>query len=627
MNFFVKRTLPSIFLILLAGIIVYSNTLEAPFTFDDQHSIIQNKVVESPGNVLYGYKLGLQFVLNRPISYLTFALNYQFGGLDVTGYHVVNLIIHLMSALLVYAVLRLTFYTPFCKDRGLGTSKQHSYTSAEYFIPLFAALLFVVHPIQTQAVTYIVQRMASLATLFYLLSVVLYIKARVHLEDARDDSQQSSHRIPILLCYAGSILAAILAMKTKEIAFTLPLAILLYELFFFRGAWLRRLLYLLPLLATLPIIPLTILGLLDIGVNQQAALEWQAPIEEPLRVQTSIPRLDYIFTQLRVMITYLRLMIFPINQNIDYDYPVFNTFMATPVFLSFLLVAGLIAFAIYLFFISRNRLEASENSSNFPLRLIAFGILWVFLTLSVESSLIPIKDVIMEHRIYLPFFGAAATLSACLYLLVKKLGGLMRDKILLLVASSLVLTFGVAAYQRNQVWRNSLSLWQDAASKSPQKARPLNNYGQALEEAGRRNEAAEAFSKAIKVEPGYYKAYYNLADLYLVSDQPETALKLLQSAIRIYPEFTDAYVSIGAAFMRAGKFRQVTIFLEQNLERVAEKAEARFYLGAAYAFTGNRVAALRELDVLSRLDAAYANNLKGLLGISSKNSSPHGQAK
>ena len=174
----------------MTGIIVYSNTFQVPFALDDESSIVNNIVVEKLDNVFYAYQLGLKFVQNRFVAYLTFALNYQFGGLNVTGYHVVNLLIHLVTALLVYALLRLTFRTPYFQgDTALDVQVAQScrltpqpsslQLQPSSFIPLFAALLFVVHPVQTQAVTYIVQRMASLATMFYLLSVVLYVKARL----------------------------------------------------------------------------------------------------------------------------------------------------------------------------------------------------------------------------------------------------------------------------------------------------------------------------------------------------------------------------------------------------------------------------------------------------------------
>ena len=624
-NTFYRSALPAVLLVIIAGTIVYSNTFQVPFVLDDQSSIVNNIAIQKPDNVFHAYKLGLKFLRNRLVVFLTFALNYHFGGLNVTGYHVVNLLIHLVTAILAYALLRLTFRTPYFQAEESGLEPPKTFYSSLLtpynFIPLFGALLFVVHPLQTQSVTYIVQRMASLATMFYLLSMVLYVQARLLAQNAKGRMQNTENKnslhgrrenIKSWLFIAGSTLAAVLGMKTKEIAFTLPLAIVLYEIFFFRGAWKRRLLFLLPLLATLPIIPL---GIMTIGGTSEDIISTAG---EQLRVSSSLSRLDYLFTQFRVIVTYLRLLVLPVNQNLDYDYPVFTTFLTLPVFLSFLLLAFIFGLGIYLFYRSRFSLQPA-------FRLISFGIIWFFLTLSVESSLVPIKDVIMEHRLYLPLFGAATAFATIFYLLVEKLTGPSSGKLLLLSATLLAAMLSVSTYQRNHIWGDPVRLWQDVVAKSPNKARPINNLGKALEGVGRRDEAFRAFSRAITLEPGYYKAYYNLADLYLVSDQPEKALLLLQTAIRLNPDFTEAYVSAGAALMRAGKFREVTTFLEQNLDRIGDKAEARFYLGASYAFLGNREAALRELAVLSRLDASYTANLAGMLGMKKGQGMPHGK--
>ena len=194
LNSLSKKTLPAILLILLAGIIVYSNTFQVPFVLDDQSSIVNNVAIRKPGNVFYAYKLGHKFLQNRFIVFLTFALNYQFGGLNVTGFHVVNLLIHLLSALLVYALLRLTFQTPYFQQAAVGpepeTTPNSSLLTPHFSIPLFAALLFVVHPVQMQAVTYVVQRMTSLATMFYLLSMVMYVKARLEIEKSKVKSKE-----------------------------------------------------------------------------------------------------------------------------------------------------------------------------------------------------------------------------------------------------------------------------------------------------------------------------------------------------------------------------------------------------------------------------------------------------
>ncbi len=618
-NALFKRPFAAILLILLAGIIVYANTFQVPFVFDDEISITKNSVIRNLDN-FYANNEGYEFLPNRYVAYLTFALNYHFDGLNVSGYHAVNLFIHLIAALLVYALLRLTFRTPYFQEQGEDSRGGTQGSTCHAFIPLFAALLFVVHPIQTQAVTYIVQRITSLATMFYLLSVVLYVQARLSIEEARAGRQESEKtysaaltrgRIKFGLLIAGSVLAAILAMKTKEISFTLPFAILLYEVCFFRGPWKRRLLYLLPLLATLPIVPMTILG---IGGSTGDIL---ADTGGKLQVGRGISRLDYLFTQFSVIVTYLRLLILPVKQNLDYDHPVYTTFFTPPVFLSFLLLAAIFASALYFFFVTRHRSSSTRKAADPALRLVVFGIFWFFLTLAVESSLIPIRDVIMEHRLYLPGFGAAVVFATIFYLMIEKLTKPVSAKLLASFATIVVLILGFATYQRNHVWGNAIRLWQDVVEKSPNKGRPYNNLGTSLEDAGRRPEALALLKRAIAVDPNYYKSYYNLADLYLVTDQPGAALPLLQTAIRLQPDFVEAYVSIGAALMRQGKFRQVITFLEQNLGRVGKDPEARFYLGAAYAFTGNREAAMRELAIVSRSDAALAADLAGLMGLNS----------
>jgi tetratricopeptide (TPR) repeat protein len=135
----------------------------------------------------------------------------------------------------------------------------------------------------------------------------------------------------------------------------------------------------------------------------------------------------------------------------------------------------------------------------------------------------------------------------------------------------------------------------------------------------------EVLHRAIEVEPTYHQSWYNLGDLFIVSGRPEEAIPPLRAAIKLKPDFTEAYVKIGAALIRGRQFREAAMFLEQNLDRVARHGEARFYLGAAYAFLGNREAALRELEIISRLDPALARDLAGLLRRNSSHGSPHGQ--
>ncbi|MBI5444185.1 MAG: tetratricopeptide repeat protein [Deltaproteobacteria bacterium] len=606
----------AIALLVLVGITVYANSFGVPFVLDDKTTIIQNPIVKSLAN-FYANRSGYEYLPNRWVAVLSFALNYRLGGLAVIGYHAVNLAIHLASGLLVYALLRLTFRTPYFRS-----SRPASVSPS--FIPLFAALLFLVHPIQTQAVTYVVQRMTSLATLFYLLSMALYVRARLQMEERPPFPGASFQRAPFffpLALLAGSTLSAVLAMKTKEISFTLPLAAVLYEVSFFSGPWKKRLLCLLPLLATLPVIPATMLG------TGESAGTLLSDVSEAAKVQTAMPRYAYLFTQFRVIVTYLRLLVLPVNQNLDYDYPVHLTFFTPPVFLSFLLLAGLLALAVYLFWRSRPQpppappaLPAQPALPALPappalscFRLISFGIVWFFLTLSVESSVIPIVDVIFEHRAYLPSVGAMTAFAAVLFWASQRFAGVHAGRLAVFVAGCVTLALAVATVQRNHVWRNDIRLWEDVVAKSPNKGRANNNLGVALEDAGRRAEAIRAFSRAIAEDPGYSRSYYNLADLYLVSGDPDAALPLLETAIRLSPNLTEAYIDMGAALVRGKRFEQAAAFLEQNLERLRGNPEAHFYLGAALAFSGNKEAARRQLEIVSRLDPGLAGSLASLL--------------
>jgi tetratricopeptide (TPR) repeat protein len=659
------RSLLPVMLILLAGIAAYSNTFQVPFVFDDETSITDNPVVWTLDNFIAGSE-GYDYNPRRFIGYLSFALNYHFGGFDVFGYHLVNLFIHLANGLLVFALVRMTFRTPFFQNEVQGPRSlvQGQTPKCVTLIALFAALLFVVHPVQTQAVTYIVQRLTSLVAFFYLLSLMLYITARLRLEGpgTLDQGPWTRRTAPVLLL-AASVLSAVLAMRSKEIAFTLPLAVLLYEAGFFRGEWKRRLLCLLPILLTLPIVPLSIL------TAGESAGDLLTDVTEKARVDVDVPRLHYLFTQFRVIATYLRLLVLPVNQNLDYDYPVYTTFFTPPVFLSFMLSTAIFALALYLWFSSSREPRAS--------RLVSFGLLWFFLTLSVESSLIPIDDVIFEHRLYLPSVGVFAAAAAAFGMLVARIErpGLARG--VTAAAVTAVLLLSAATWSRNQVWQNPVALWQDVVAKSPHKARPylnlgavlgeagrmeeaiaalteairiepadpkshanlgaalasvgrldaavvalsraarlepdnpdvLNNYGIVLKDVGRLEEAIAALSEAVRIEPGHARAWYNLGRAWLVAGVQTEAVAALEQAIQIKPDYDNAFIELAGALNRQGRWNDAFGLLTSNLPRLADRPDARFTLGAAAHCLGDLTTSSRELAILRRLDPRYARQL------------------
>ncbi|MEE9614704.1 MAG: hypothetical protein V3W31_07095, partial [Thermodesulfobacteriota bacterium] len=268
--------LTSIALIAVTALVVYSNTLNGPFLFDDDWYVVNNVKIRDLGNFL-------DLSGTRYVTFLTFALNYYFGGLDPFGYHLANIVIHMVNGLLVWWLVILTFRTP-AMERTAGEP------GLKYLVALVAALIFVSHPIQTQAVSYITQRFASLATLFYLLSLVLYVKWRF------------SRRWWL---YAVSLLSAIVAMKTKEIAFTLPAMLCLYELAFFpREGFSKRLPALVPFLLTMAIIPLTYFAPEfgpELGIGEKGSDAAEKIRELNVLQMKTLSRYEYFATQMRVI--------------------------------------------------------------------------------------------------------------------------------------------------------------------------------------------------------------------------------------------------------------------------------------------------------------------------------------
>ncbi len=542
-----SRTPVHIILIVSLGFLVYSNTLHAPFQFDDQANIVDNtairsfevfrdplkiKELDSPVNakVLFG---------TRYVGFLTFALNYRLHGLDVFGYHVVNIAIHIINALLVYWLIRLSFRTPFFKgsifDADAAPAANKNLVG---IIALFSSLLFVAHPLQTQAVTYIVQRLTSLATLFFLLSLTLYIRARL------SESVAACYGI-----YCASIVSASLAMLTKEISITLPVIIGLYEFMFFKGKMGKRFLFLLPAFLTVLIIPFAMITVNSAIADLDTATAFR------IAGSKSISQWEYLLTQFRVIVTYIRLMFPPVVQNLDYDYPIYRSFFDMEIVLSVLFLLSLFGFGIYLL----RRSSRLNMRNNHILRLSAFGIFWFFITLSVESSIIPIHDVIFEHRVYLPsvgFFTAivALIISARIFLLNKLV---ILKKALVPVLAVIVLILSGAAYVRNTIWQDEIKLWEDVVKKSPNKARVHYNLGVIYDKKGRIYEAIEEYLEVIKLSPNHADAYNNLGAAYAKTGHPDKAVEKFYIAAKLRPEDADIQKNFRRASEElAGRRRQ-----------------------------------------------------------------------
>jgi tetratricopeptide (TPR) repeat protein len=565
------QPLTALLLLSVLSMAVYFNTFSYPFHFDDIPNISDNPVIKNLSNLL-------NLSGSRYVGFLSFALNYHFGRLNLFGYHLVNLLIHITNGFLVYLLVQLLV-------RASNTSEASPPTTAPW-IALASALLFVVHPIQTQAVTYIVQRFAALAALFYLLTVVCYLHWRLSPPDRRSR----------YLWYAGALFATILAMKTKENTFTLPFMLLLVEAVFFVPLTRKHWFSLIPFLLTLPIIPLSLPGALGEGEAGFAS------------ETTDISRWDYLLTQFRVIVTYLRLLIFPVHQNLDYDYPVSHSLFDPPVLLSFLFLFALFALAIYLLLSSRLTPHAFPS----PLtpsasRLTAFGILWFFLTLSIESSIIPIRDVIYEHRLYLPSVGLWLAAGIALVELSRR-----RTIMGVILVGALVTVFSVATYQRNKIWQDGLTLWTDVVQKSPQKARGYNNLGATYADRNRWSEAIQEYNTALTLKPNLAEAHNNLGLAYKGLGQYNDATQEYKTALSLKPDYDEAHNNLGMVYYDQGKLSEALMEFEKALQIKSDNAIAYNNRGNVYKKIGRLNDALREYRRALSLDPDFAeahNNL------------------
>ena len=558
-----------------AGAILYSNTLESPFLFDSRPRILENPQLRLDHLSLDGLRNAAfrpPGSKSRPLANITFAINYLFDGDDTTGYHVVNIAIHIANGILLFVFLLWTLQLSGLK----GDSTQRA------AIAFLTAMLWFTNPLHTQSVTYIVQRANSMAAFFYLLAFCLYIQGR-----------RSGGRLrQSWPWHLGALLAWILSLGCKQNAAILPLFILLYEWYFFQASdpqWLRRRLWIIAgVFAILLAVALLLLG--------------QNPLDRLTNLYAfSRDRFTYgqrILTQPRVIVYYLSLFLFPRPDrlNIDYDYPLSTSLVSPPTTLIALILIGT-ALVIACWGARKHR-------------LLSFSIFWYLGNLLIESSVIPL-DIIFEHRTYLP------TMLVPLMPVVWTFTHIRQKKLAVGVLLLPALLFSFWTYQRNKVWQDGITFWQDCVDKSPHKARPRFSLGAAFAASGayekamaqyrmaleidpeygevynnignidaRRGDYAEAeapYRKAIALQPAYVKAYYNLAVVLLAQEKYDEARAYLEQARHLDPNFADVYARIGDIDVAQGKTDQALEAYRQALDLSPEQPLVLSSIGKIYA--------------------------------------------
>jgi protein O-mannosyl-transferase len=569
-------------LIVLVGIAAYANTLTAPFQFDDDAYIVNNPIIRSFHYFLAPWDVAdlteqtptavppaLRYAfMTRFVGYLTFAINYHLNGLNVTGYHVVNLSIHVLSALFLYLIVLSILRTAHFK-KGRSAVRE---AIPDEFIAGAVALLFVSHPIQTQAVTYLAQRFASLAACFSLLAIYLYSRA-----------VQAPTGLRRRAFYGASILTVVAAMLTKEFTFTLPVLIALYDMMFLPGHRGERIRRLAPFAATMMIIPVLVF-------LQQGSV---TALDSTMRTITAadasgIPRSHYILTQFRVLVLYLRMLFVPVGQNIDHDMPVFNSLFDVPVLLSFLLLVALFAGAIWLIILSRRNRELPE------IRLAAFGIIWFFITLSVESSVIPLGELVAEYRLYLPSIGIGMTVVALCSLVARKLS--LRPALVYGLCVVVVAVLSAATVLRNTTWASEIALWEDAARKSPALVRPHQNLGLYFSVQGRLEDARRELTAALALAPENAELHNNLGTVYKKLGAYDLAIQEYTTVLKLAPGDAMARYNLGNVYLSLGKIPEAIREYEAAVTFIPDYDEVHNNLGIAYQKSGLTNDAIREFN-------------------------------
>lgn len=518
------KHLAALALLAAACAAVYAVSLKGPFLFDDFTYVTGNPLIRDfsafAGGPLPAVNSNVDtHFRTRAAVFLTFAANYALGGENPYGYHLFNIAAHALNSFLVYwLALLLLGRVPGRSGGAPPEPGGHPRAGA-----LAAALLFACHPLHTQAVAYVSQRFVSVAAFFCLAALACWLEARLSGPGRRG-----------ALFYAASLLAAALAMKSKENAFPLPFMIAAADFLFFPAPPRGRLKPLLPLALTLLIIPGTLMWNGGRPRSPGAAMSVSGG-EKP-------DRLAYLLSQPEIVVSYLRLLAWPSGQSADPD-PALRRAPEAPVLLSLLLLAALAAAGLRLAK-SEDRLKAAAG----------FGVIWFFAMVSVESSVIPIGDLMFEHRAYLPSAGLFLALGALA-------AGWLRARpetrpAVLAVVAAAAAALGAAAHARAAVWADEEALWRDTAAKSPRKARPHYNLGSVLVRSERFAEGAAELELALSAypeNPDNADVYYNLGLARARLQDFPAAERAFLAAQRLAPGRASPYFNLGIVYLRDGR--------------------------------------------------------------------------
>ena len=532
--------------ILILCTAIYMPSLRGDFVYDDFGTIVKNPYIKnlkyipdyfSPHNKQTWSYYREQHNLYRPILLLSFAFNYHTSRLDTFSYHITNLIIHIINTLLVYIIIRNTAHL-------LGRFSVESLQNNR-IVALIAALLFGIHPIQTETVSYVISRSSLLSTFFIICSLIFFIQS---IKD--DKNRKFLSRIISLICF-------VLGLMTKEIALVTPFLLLTFSALYFQTLRGKNAIYSLTKINSPFFIILIIYLLARISLFGKGKVSSMIDIFIP-----------HLFTALKAFFIFIRLLIFPAGQTVDHDLSMITSMWEPAALLS------LLCFFVLIWFLVFKILPCS--------RVLFFWAMW-FIIAFMPSLVIPHEETISEHTAYFPSVGFFAVISISImplldhYILKKKAFKLLSFGLLFL----LLLQLCILTLNRNLVWRNNLTLWSDAVKKTPNKARPHHNLGIAYFNAGRPELAIKEFQTVLTLDPGSNGALNNLGIIWAKLGQYEKAIKAFKDSIASKSFNTDAFNNLGTIYNSQGRFEEAISYLKESLSMEPNNALAYANLGYA----------------------------------------------
>lgn len=530
-----------------AGLAAYANSLAGAFVLDDHAHILDNPSIRALG--LPARDGG------RPLVALTLALNYAAGGVDPRGYHAVNLAVHLLAALALFGLVTRTLRRG--AHRGDGPTAER--------LGLAAAVLWVAHPLTTQGVTYVIQRGESMMALFYLLT--LYCAAR---------SADPEH--PVRWQLLG-VAACLLGALSKQVIVTAPVVVLLYDRVFLApslGEALRR------------------RPLLHAGVGACSLLVVLATLAafDPRQssgvgsVHAGVTWLEYARTQPEVVVRYLRLALWPSGLCFDYAWPVQDS--AARVAASAAVVAALAGITLWAL---RRHPGAGFLGACF------------FVILAPTSSVVPVRDLAVEHRMYLPLAALVVLAVLGLRAAVARLPRPLVGALLAATASALA----AGTHARNRDYRSEEALWRLTAGQRPLNARAHANLAHALLARGADGEARAHLETALRLRAHNPRAEVMLGDVEYRAARYDEAARHYARAVAMNPGLAMAHNRLGTVFDVTGDLERAMGHYRDALERDPEYAEARYNVGRLHERAGRLDEAITEFRGAARVDPLHAN--------------------